>query len=235
MVGDDGVMVVVLLTVALPFAWLCAFLLRMAGPVAFGLFVIIGAGMAALLAGSGWAAAGAVGLGASIGWEHRRRNIDQLAKAKALIRQHAQELAVRRSQLVHLGAYGVVDRKAWDVEIGHFIGKVVAPAVGGLSPLGETWAKIRDEVEHAAVSVPITTNFTRDLSPIDYEKLVADTLRRYGWDTRTTQASGATCWRRRVSCEWFCSASCTRGPWATLPCRKRLLVNDSSRPRTRLS
>ncbi len=116
--------------------------------------------------------------------KHERRRLEQ---AKALIRAHATELAIRRAQLLTRGHYGVVDRKRWDGEIGQFIDTVVAPAVGQVFDLS---AKLRDEIEAAAASVQPEIAFNPGATPIEYEHLVAETLRRHGWDARTTKASG---------------------------------------------
>ena len=52
------------------------------------------------------------------------------------------------------------------------------------------WSKLLDVIEAAATSTAPVTAFRADLNPIEYEQLVADTLRRHGWDAQTTRATG---------------------------------------------
>lgn len=163
---------------------------RMVGPAGVAGMAAACFGMVWLASGDWWAGALAAAVPVAFLVGDQRVQAKRLERAVATVQSHAQELAIRRAQLVHRGAYGVVDHKRWNQEIGRFIVDVLGPVIGPVSPLGDMWSKLRDVVDAAATSTAPVTAFRADLSPIEYEQLVADTLRRHGWDAQTTRVSG---------------------------------------------
>lgn len=122
------------------------------------------------------------------------------AKALNVIREHRKELAIRKRQLVAKRAYGVVDSKQWQDEIELFIEEVIKPATMSSkgAPKEEHWLTsnelamddLRKRINKAASFPPPRTKFSETMPPLEYEKLVCDTLRRLGWDAKTTKGSG---------------------------------------------
>lgn len=184
---SDAWLVTVLVSVLWPLGALV--LLAFAGPGAYWAMVATGAAVAALFAGAP-AAFGPAAVGIYLYVINRRNRRAWLAGAEAIVQQHAHELAIRRRQLVRVGAYGVVDLSDWDREADHFIAAVVEPGAGARRPVGDVSSELRAMIEAAVAKVPAATPFRADLDPIEYEAMVADTLVRHGWDARLTKASG---------------------------------------------
>ncbi len=155
----------------------------------------VGIALILAAAGAGWLAtewwvglAIAVISGAALATVQQEKK--RFDAASALIATHAKELAIRRSQTIVESAYGVKNDAAWQREIGFFIDRVLAPQLGRISALSPLHDQLWKEIDRAASAVPLSTNFHPGIDPIEYEHFVAETLRRHGWEARTTQASG---------------------------------------------
>lgn len=115
----------------------------------------------------------------------------QFEKAQQLIRQHADELTVRRAQLTVQMNYGLVDDRKWQKEIDFFLGRVIQPAIGEISALEKNYKRVRDAIEAATSNYQQTAaTFSPNISPVEYEHMVATMLSDAGWVTRLTAASG---------------------------------------------
>lgn len=114
----------------------------------------------------------------------------------ALTRRHLDTLARRRLALLIIDPYGVPDEEAWRREVDRFLDRVVAPH---LSPRRrealasdrdvlfariDVLAAVRAKAIEAALGAPDNDD------PGDFERWCAATLRRAGWRTRLTGASG---------------------------------------------
>lgn len=183
---SDAWLVTVLVSVLWPFGALV--LLALAGSGAYWAMVATGGAVAALFAGAP-AAFGPILVGAYLFAINRRNRRAWLAGAEAIVQQHAHELAIRRRQLIHVGAYGVADLTAWERETAHFIAAVVIPCAEARRPVGDVSSELRAMIEAAVATVPVTP-LRADLDPVEYEAMVADILGRHGWDARLTKASG---------------------------------------------
>lgn len=136
-----------------------------------------------------WAGVAVLGVGlAAVTTINKER--ERYEAAMLVIGEHARELATRRAQLLVVKPYGVVDRSQWDKEMDDFIGKVINPKVGAFDLFSPVYAKVSDAIEQEACSFPLKVDFRDDINPIEYEQLVAETLRTSGWKAHTTKASG---------------------------------------------
>ena len=136
-----------------------------------------------------WAGVAVLGVGVA-GVTAIYEEQERYEAAMLLIGEHARELATRRAQLLVVKPYGVLDRSQWDKEMDDFIGKVINPKVGTFDLFSPVYAKVRDAIEQQACSFPLKVDFRDDINPIEYEQLVAETLRTAGWQAHTTKASG---------------------------------------------
>jgi restriction system protein len=126
-------------------------------------------------------------------WAHllnARRLHRQLIVAFAIINEHAKELRIRRKQLTVQQSYGLIDDSKWQTERNIFASGVIEPVTGSLDD-----NKTRQAVEHAINRVTrnfasSSTPFHPGMDPLQYEALVADLLRDFGWATRLTKGSG---------------------------------------------
>lgn len=115
-----------------------------------------------------------------------------LARAKAVVDQHATSLAIRRGQTVRRDIYGVENLEAWVREKGHFVDAVLAPAIGkseifGFALIGAVDALIEEAIA-ARAALPVFAEAPED--PLEYEQYCADLLRADGWQARLTKAAG---------------------------------------------
>ena len=62
--------------------------------------------------------------------------------------------------------------------------------MGRLTFFPPVYAKVSDAIEQQACSFPLNVDFRDDINPVEYEQLVAETLRTSGWQAHTTKASG---------------------------------------------
>ncbi|CCD29978.1 putative Endonuclease precursor [Candidatus Glomeribacter gigasporarum BEG34] len=121
--------------------------------------------------------------------EKKRKN--RIVKIKAIINSHAKELAIQRNQRTIRKRYGLIDDTAWQKEIGFFILEVMQPAIGKLEPLSWDYRETVALINKITAAVPvIMPQYSEDISPIEYEQLVAKVLTEYGWDARQTTATG---------------------------------------------
>lgn len=115
----------------------------------------------------------------------------QFEKAQQLINLHAKELTVRRAQLTVRMNYGLLDDKKWQKEIDFFLGRVIRPAVGEIDILEKNYKRVRDAIETATSNYQqAVAAFSPNISPVEYEQMVATMLSDAGWVTRLTSASG---------------------------------------------
>lgn len=116
---------------------------------------------------------------------------DQFCKAKKIIEDHAGELKIRRNQLTIRMNYGLVDDDKWQKEVEVFVSRVIVPAVGGIDVFGKNYTRVRNEIEQVTSDFQASTvAFSSEISPIEYEQLVANVLQEHGWNTRLTAATG---------------------------------------------
>lgn len=115
----------------------------------------------------------------------------QTEAAFPVIEAHAKELRIRRRQLTTTQNYGLVDDSKWQQEIHLFITRVVGPATGYMEPGGDSYSSVWNKiVEVTADYHQERGEFHKDITPIDYEQLVSNTLSDHGWKTRLTAATG---------------------------------------------
>lgn len=116
---------------------------------------------------------------------------EQFDKAKRVIAEHSNELKIRRNQLSVRLNYGLVDDDKWKKEVEVFVARVVAPVAGWLDPFGKNYTRVRDEIEQVTSDFQSSSvGFSSEISPIEYEQLVANVLQENGWNTRLTAATG---------------------------------------------
>jgi len=122
--------------------------------------------------------------------ENARRLQNQLETAITIVNQHAKELAIRRKQLTTQQSYGLIDVSKWDNEIEVFTSRVIEPVTGSLSD-PKNAQLVADAIDRATQNFASTTTmFHPGMDPMQYEGLVADSLRDLGWETRLTKGSG---------------------------------------------
>ena len=112
---------------------------------------------------------------------------ERFKKARLLIDPHAQELAIRRKQLLGAGSYGIVDSKPWSKEINRFIDNVLAPQLGDIAAMRP---RIHMMVDYVATSVALSNSFYPGMPPSDYEHFVASELRRFEWAAKVSGKAG---------------------------------------------
>lgn len=110
------------------------------------------------------------------------------AKIAALVVPHQRELSIKRQQLYRKGSYGLVEDKAWRKEVDRFLDRIVDPQVSLKSESRRQWA--RTLVDHIATTAPVAEGFSLLMSPVEYEHLIARTLRQFGWTANTTELTG---------------------------------------------
>jgi restriction system protein len=110
------------------------------------------------------------------------------AKITSIVMPYQRELSVKRQQLYRTGSFGLVEDKPWRKEVERFLDRIVAPQVSLKSDSRRQWA--RDLVDHVARTAPVVEGFFAGMTPVEYEHLVARTLRNYGWHAGTTKGSG---------------------------------------------
>jgi restriction system protein len=120
---------------------------------------------------------------------------------RSYIDAQARVFARRRAQLVSVDDYGVEDTSRWEKEKNYILSRVIPDhlaktghsrsAIGSLS-----WSSSRpflERIEKAATreanQIPLVS-LENVASGIDYEKFCAEILRRAGWNTRVTKATG---------------------------------------------
>ena len=116
-----------------------------------------------------------------------------------LIENHSDSLAIERTKYARTDPYGQEDTDRWFREVRYFMEHILASDVheqfgnGGMRRLGEMWSEIADEVDRAARkaqrAIEETTDFSDDLTALEYEQFCAAELRRFGWNVSSTQAS----------------------------------------------
>jgi restriction system protein len=122
--------------------------------------------------------------------ENARRLHNQLETAITIVNEHAKELAIRRKQLTIQQSYGLIDVSKWDKEIEVFTSRVIEPVTGALRD-PKNAQLVADAIDRATQNFASTTTmFHPGMDPMQYEGLVADSLRDLGWETRLTKGSG---------------------------------------------
>lgn len=115
----------------------------------------------------------------------------QFDQAKLIIETHTQELSIRRTQLTATLNYGLMDDKKWQNEIDQFIANIIVPQTGKIDFLGKNYSRVRMAIQEATANALLVRKpFSVDISPLEYERLVATTLSDCGWSSRVTVASG---------------------------------------------
>ncbi|HSY27818.1 MAG TPA: restriction endonuclease, partial [Burkholderiaceae bacterium] len=123
--------------------------------------------------------------------EHARKRETQVERAKEVIQQYAAELNIKRRQLTINQSYGLVDESPWEKEMVFFIVNVVQPIVGRIDSEHGNLARIHQFILDVTADFRNTRGgFHSDITPIEYEQYVADTLRGIGWQTKLTKGSG---------------------------------------------
>lgn len=112
-----------------------------------------------------------------------------------MIRQHADQLARRRAQLVRQDAYGKPILDKWFAEIDHFTVEHIRPslAVPEQSMLDshrmEFVPLITARIEELVPKRPAIETFTDSMRPSEFETFCAEQLQKTGWNARITQTS----------------------------------------------
>lgn len=143
----------------------------------------------------------------------RPKRIEEIKKrTKDLISLHAQDLSLERKRLTVTSKYGKVDDSKWIEELSIFFNEVLDDKIKEFERTIGYYReydrpddylnrnKINDIVKFKEELVEYIyaltsnydqkSNFSDDMDPIQYEHLVADTLKELGWKTRTTKGSG---------------------------------------------
>ena len=108
-------------------------------------------------------------------------------EARKLAQTHAQELAIKRRQLLGAGSYGIVDGLPWSKEVNRFIDKVLAPQLGDVAAMRP---KLQAMIDQVAQSVVLGNTFYPGMPPSDYEHFVAAELRRFEWAAKVSGKTG---------------------------------------------
>lgn len=105
------------------------------------------------------------------------------------VNAHKAALTRRRYQLTTVGHYGETNSDKWNEEKRHFIDSVIKPKTGDLTP--NMANKISAWIDELTAERPESLNdYRSDMSGVEYEHLIADELRKFGWAARVTVASG---------------------------------------------
>jgi restriction system protein len=119
-------------------------------------------------------------------------------KISDIVGKHIDTLGNRHNTLVRVDRYGVVESDDWNKEIQHFIDKVVRPtltdsqaqavASAGINSVFQRL--VEDRVVEWCKTRTVSGIVPTDTSPLDFERMCADVLRRHGWNSSTTKGSG---------------------------------------------
>lgn len=149
----------------------------------------------------------------------RPKRIEEIKKrTKDLISLHAQDLSLERKRLTVTSKYGKVDESKWIAELSTFFNEVLDDKIKefertigyyreydrpddylkrnkifNLATVDEVVRFKEELVDYIYVltsNYDQKSNFSNDMDPVQYEHLVADTLKELGWKTRTTKDSG---------------------------------------------
>jgi restriction system protein len=137
-------------------------------------------------------------IGTFIFFRIRGANKQRLAAEKLheLIEPHVVTLALRRRQLAYRDPYGDLILDKWRKEQKQFVLRKIAPAVSGKLRVGfdtmnDITAMIDLKIEAYENQQPPASSISFETTdPRKFEEAVADALRGFGWEARTTQASG---------------------------------------------
>lgn len=119
-----------------------------------------------------------------------------LALVDAETRRHREALARRRLSLVTTDPYGLPEEEPWRREVERFLDRVVAPGLAGWQRAGferrreALVARVDARVAARAVALERDLGFRADMGGEDFERWCQAVLRRAGWATRRTGASG---------------------------------------------
>ena len=117
----------------------------------------------------------------------------QYETAREIIMQHATELSIRRRQKTIDRGYGLIDDSGWDKEAAFFVANVIVPRAGPMNspPTRRNLVAIFQLIGEATEDFrSVTPGYSPGIDPVEYEHLIAGTLTRFGWTTRTTKGSG---------------------------------------------
>ena len=105
---------------------------------------------------------------------------------REIIAEHATELTIRRNQLTHTSAAGIVDDSRWTHEVNFFIAQIVQPQTGNVLACPERIAAVRSAIDAATVHYLSSRICFRvdNMQHVSYERLVSDSLRDLGWHTQ---------------------------------------------------
>lgn len=106
---------------------------------------------------------------------------------RLIVRRHAPDLAVKRQQLVIKLNYDLLDYSRWIKEMDFFIVHIILPNVSGKF----TYPELRDIINEEVAKIPLKTpGYSSSMDPLEYEVLVSNKLTSFGWNARTTRATG---------------------------------------------
>lgn len=115
----------------------------------------------------------------------------------SVVEKHREELTLQRKLTTVTKKYGKVDTSLWEKERFEFIQNVVVDelARSKFSYLAEEiieeyYSGVVLFIQNITADFDKKSNFSDDMDPVQYEHLVADTLKELGWKTRTTKGSG---------------------------------------------
>lgn len=116
---------------------------------------------------------------------------------ESVVEKHREELTLQRKLTTVTKKYGKVDTSLWEKECFEFIQNVVVDelARSKFSYLAEEiieeyYSGVVLFIQNITADFDKKSNFSDDMDPVQYEHLVADTLKELGWKTRTTKGSG---------------------------------------------
>ena len=115
-----------------------------------------------------------------------------LQKTGAMVEQQLESLLRRRSQLVRPDAYGKPRLDKWEKEIDYFIDHHIQPSLRPSEQAAleliydEVASVIRDRVETAIRSQPVSHTFSDDMTAAEFESFCAEELGRSGWNAQLT-------------------------------------------------
>jgi Restriction endonuclease len=115
-----------------------------------------------------------------------------LQKTAAMVEQQLESLLRRRSQLVRPDAYGKPRLDKWEKEIDYFIDHHIQPSLRPSEQdaleliYDEVAGVIRDRVETAIQSQPVSRTFSDDMTAAEFEIFCKEELERSGWNAQVT-------------------------------------------------
>lgn len=136
--------------------------------------------------------------------KRRRATNDAAAtEIRRVIEQHVRALALKKEQLTHVDAYGLLETRRWDKEKQRFFENLILPVlashrVRGTERINFEFRLVPSWIDEAAEKFRASPEYRvsplsqsiEGMSPLDYERHCAVLLTGLGWTARLTKGSG---------------------------------------------